>query len=355
MSQQSQSSLRSLCKHKKAKRNYRFSETLILSNVILGLLMAKLAVNLARHLTAPVSPDEAQPMAATQATQANRADSAWASSIGELPTAAEVYGESSAELPSTETFDDDDEDEELDASATNEYPDNDTESTDESYEEPEDGQESSRVERWLGRPDELGHARVGPETSALASEPKPRARRARRQAADDDIGPSVSNDEIARPVPVAPRADEMDAAFNVDDGDEDAWVHDGVDDIQIDPETRRAATELSYDQEPSIDAEYDPHGPPQSGQAGALDDDAEPIVNRTRVTTISEVIPTRVDEDASKTVERFVVPPETVILSDQSSLPADTSAPKASAGRPSQYVPASQLSFDQVLRALGAN
>lgn len=59
--------------------------------------------------------------------------SVWASWIGEVPTAAELYGEAANELPSTEAFnDDDDEDEELDASASNEYPESDS---DEAYED----------------------------------------------------------------------------------------------------------------------------------------------------------------------------------------------------------------------------
>ena len=61
---------------------------------------------------------------------------AWASWIGEVPTAAELYGDAASEMPTTESFDDDDEDEELDASASNEYPDNENEN-DESYEDPE--------------------------------------------------------------------------------------------------------------------------------------------------------------------------------------------------------------------------
>lgn len=62
--------------------------------------------------------------------------SAWASWVGEVPTAAELYSESANEAPSTEAFDDDDDDEELDASATNEYPDNDGDGdNDESYED----------------------------------------------------------------------------------------------------------------------------------------------------------------------------------------------------------------------------
>lgn len=63
---------------------------------------------------------------------------AWASWIGEVPTAAEMYGDASADMPTTESFDDDDEepDEELDASASNEYPENDNDNeNDESYED----------------------------------------------------------------------------------------------------------------------------------------------------------------------------------------------------------------------------
>lgn len=59
---------------------------------------------------------------------------AWASWIGELPTAAELYGDAANDVPTTEAFDDDDDDEELDASATNEYPDNEQDS-DEAYED----------------------------------------------------------------------------------------------------------------------------------------------------------------------------------------------------------------------------
>ena len=77
-----------------------------------------------------------------------------------------------------------------------------------------------------------------------------------------------------------------DEDFAIDDGDEDAWVHDGIDDIHIDPETRRAASELSRDEQASIEAEYAEQQPVGSA----------PLVNRTRVTTISEVIPTGAGE-----------------------------------------------------------
>lgn len=100
------------------------------------------------------------------------------------------------------------------------------------------------------------------------------------------------------------RANE-DPDFVVDDGDEDAWVHDGVDDIHIDPETKRAASEHSYD-ERSIDSEYEPR-----------EEQQDRIKNRTRITTIAEVIPMSVDgnsesggggdgESSSKLVERFL-------------------------------------------------
>lgn len=69
-------------------------------------------------------------------TSSSLAKPAWASWIGEVPTAAELYGDAASDMPTTESFDDDDvEDEELDASATNEYPDSDKD--DESYEDGE--------------------------------------------------------------------------------------------------------------------------------------------------------------------------------------------------------------------------
>lgn len=66
------------------------------------------------------------------------ASPALASWIGAVPTAAEMYGDSSADMPTTEAFDDDDDeaDDELDASASNEYPENDNDNeNDESYED----------------------------------------------------------------------------------------------------------------------------------------------------------------------------------------------------------------------------
>lgn len=75
-------------------------------------------------------------------------------------------------------------------------------------------------------------------------------------------------------------ANNADEEFAIDDGDEDAWVHDGIDDIQIDPETKRAASEISSslaDDTNTIDSEYEPQ--------------QQQVLNRTKVTTISEVIP----------------------------------------------------------------
>lgn len=128
--------------------------------------------------------------------------------------------------------------------------------------------------------------------------------------------------------------------YNVDDGDEDAWIHDGVDDIQIDPETKRAASELSFD-EKSIDAEYDPH---------QMKADENKIVNKTRVTTISEVIPMNVptdfgdgpmedkeftgDKDSTQIDSQYLPPP-----------PPTTTIPTILTAH--QYLPASHLSLDQ--------
>lgn len=86
-----------------------------------------------------------------------------------------------------------------------------------------------------------------------------------------------------------------DLDYAVNDDDVDAWVHDGVDDIHIDPETKRAASEHSYD-EKSIDAEYEPREAP---------------LNRTRVTTIAEVIPIGQEDsgqggDSSRLVRHYV-------------------------------------------------
>lgn len=320
LEQQQQHNLHPVCKHKKAKRNdYRFSENIIITKVILALVLAKLCVLWTRHLMAPTIEAQFELHSSTirepKMAEPGAADFRWASWLGETPSAAQVYAESSSELPVGETLDDDDdEDEELDASATNEYPDSDTENTDESYEEPEDGQESSRLERWLA-----------------SEQPRRAAPRLRRQA-DDEMGPQVSNDELARPLAASHSADEMDASFKVDDGDEDAWVHDGVDDIHIDPETRRAASELSSEpnQEASLDAEYDAQ-PNQQPEAQA------------------------VDEEASKAVQRFAIAPETLPVGGQlSALPA-AEASSADISGQSKYVPASQLSFEQLLRALGPN
>lgn len=109
-----------------------------------------------------------------------------------------------------------------------------------------------------------------------------------------------------------------DPDFVVDDGDEDAWVHDGVDDIHIDPETKKAASELSYD-EKSIDSEYEPK---------------EQVANRTRITTISEVIPINLDSDS------------------QQSTNDNQQDDRESSKIVTHYLPASHLSIDQVQRLI---
>lgn len=97
------------------------------------------------------------------------------------------------------------------------------------------------------------------------------------QDQDNDNSESSRRERWTKPLSRRTRsARPADDEFEVDaDGNEDAWVHDGVDDIQIDPETKRAASELSYDEQ-SIDAEYEPKST---------------LVNKTRITTIAEVIP----------------------------------------------------------------
>lgn len=129
--------------------------------------------------------------------------------------------------------------------------------------------------------------------------------------------------------------------FAVEDGDEDAWVHDGVDDIHIDPETKKAASELSVD-ERSIDAEYEPYAHKEP-----------PVLNRTRITTIAEVIPMNTDDadsndkDSSKVNWHFLSPPT-------SASSGNTGAPAAASQKsPSVYLPASYLTIDQAQKLIG--
>lgn len=56
--------------------------------------------------------------------------------MGELPSAAELYGEAASDMPQADAFDDDDDDEELDSAASNEYPDNENDN-DENYDDAE--------------------------------------------------------------------------------------------------------------------------------------------------------------------------------------------------------------------------
>lgn len=124
--------------------------------------------------------------------------------------------------------------------------------------------------------------------------------------------------------------------FSVEDGDEDAWVHDGVDDIHIDPETKKAASELSYD-ERSIDAEYEPHGQKEP-----------PVLNRTRITTIAEVIPMN-DEANEEANER-----DSSKL-DWRVLPAPALEQRRPAGSLAQaaFLPASYLTIEQAQKLIG--
>lgn len=127
--------------------------------------------------------------------------------------------------------------------------------------------------------------------------------------------------------------------FNVEDGDEDSWVNDGIDDIHIDPETKKAASEMSMD-EKSIDSEYDPH---QKA-------DESKIVNRTKITTIAEVIPMKVaadfgdgpeDKDSTRINWRFLPPSQTQAGAGAAVERVPTLITTA------QLLPASFLSIDQ--------
>lgn len=143
----------------------------------------------------------------------------------------------------------------------------------------------------------------------------------------------------AGPTSTASLDNNKDEDFAIDDGDEDAWVHDGIDDIHIDPETKRAASELNRDNEQtSIDSEYDPN----SGQAGQSTSASQPaIVNRTRITTIAEVIPLVKDEaDLEDADDSSRLMPSTGRAPSMFA-----SALPATAGN---YLPAAYLSLDQV-------
>lgn len=136
-----------------------------------------------------------------------------------------------------------------------------------------------------------------------------------------------------------------DEDFAIDDGDEDAWVHDGVDDIHIDPETKRAASELSRDESNSIDAEYDPN----NGGAAHESESPPPVVNRTRVTTISEVIPMNSDELDSISPPKQPAGPAAPWPGRRVQMMASAAGPGAG-----PLLPASYLTLDQVQRLIDA-
>lgn len=150
-----------------------------------------------------------------------------------------------------------------------------------------------------------------------------------------------------------PPSDEDD--FSVEDGDEDAWVNDGVDDIQIDPETKRAASELSHD-ERSIDAEYEPYASKEA-----------PVPNRTRITTIAEVIPMSDDSysdlgDSTKVERRFLPAPPLQAESQPNRAAEQATAAKArttlnggqaSFQQAAAYLPAAYLTIDQAQKLIG--
>lgn len=329
-----------------------------LLNVIFALVCLKLSNDLSGRIKSCIG---------GKREQGDQTLTAWASWIGEVPTAAELYGDASSEVPSGEGFDDDDEDEELDASATNDYPEN-----DESYEDADDQQESSLRHRWMEPP---GTAR------SLSRRPK-------RDI--EDVSSWSTPDVMENRIPLEQEQenaqsrvrrriqDDIDGSFNVDDGNEDAWVHDGVDDIHIDPETRHAANQLNQDQAAnSLDAEYEPQGSGAGQSAGAdeqsetgdnkaasssalpTDEHGNPIVNRTRITTISEVIPTRVrsqeggggggGDDDQESDSRDFQDEQAFDNQDSSVIKKQYAFPESlKSQQENGYLPASHLSIDQI-------
>ena len=210
--------------------------------------------------------------------------------------------DSTNDSPSVEAAlddDDDDDDEELNASASNEYPDNEGDN-DDSYEEADEDDAdrqaaSERVETWQDE------TRPAGKSQAPSSGNQPVGRRTRRSA-PGEVQPRRI-DDISRRIELRkqvrkPRS-RSGSNEDVDFGDDDSWVHDGVDNIHIDPETKRAASELAHDEANSIDAEYEPNENSNdgAGTSGAAADEAPTYVNRTRVTTIAEVIPVPTSDD----------------------------------------------------------
>ena len=86
-----------------------------------------------------------------------------------------------------------------------------------------------------------------------------------------------------------------DEDFAIDDGDEDAWVHDGIDDIHIDPETKRAANEVSQDnsENSNIDSEYDPASGQQQPSSSSREEQQQEqqLGDGESIRTIARVIP----------------------------------------------------------------
>lgn len=388
-------------------RNRKFAYITLALLVVLLSDLAKLVIETIRDDQMILSSfedmsleDEASPRGSLSLSGSRkpRYSLAWASWIGEIPTAAELYagdggdGEGASESsPSSAALedDDDDDDEELDSAASNEYPDNDSDNdNDEAYEDNEDNPESQEESRpeasWLKtvsdtvsvvtpKPDIIRQRASGhkiTKRSSYYSEKIGNSRKLGGQSIWNDLeGWRRNKRDIEDRIILASRqaaarvrqnqrergsdglsGDKSDD-FTIDDGDEDAWVHDGVDDIHIDPETKRAASELSQD-EKSVDSEYD---------------QPQPVVNRTRVTTISEVIPMQAPAEAdgnggaygeqqgagpsggqssTRRDSRFALPPGGPKNGDDNDND-DNEAEGDSTGA-TNYLPAALLSMDQV-------
>jgi len=131
----------------------------------------------------------------------------------------------------------------------------------------DDRQESRAAATWTARP----------KRDLTSSQPQ---RAAPAEVASTDRDRHVDKSDAYR-----------DEDFAIDDGDEDAWVHDGIDDIHIDPETRRAASELAREESSSIDAEYEPHAAGQETSPAEGQSSGRASGRQLAAVTIAGVIP----------------------------------------------------------------
>lgn len=201
-----------------------------------------------------------------------------------LASANEAYGTEESTPGETLDDDEDEDEEELNASASTDYPEGEGDA-DESYGDSDgDRQESRTRGRWLRAAASSAPSESGRGHPAWRSVEESNWRRNKRELARRA---APANERRTSSTSSLKSDNYRDEDFAIDDGDEDAWVHDGIDDIHIDPETKRAASELSKDETSSIDSEYEPGG----GDSAAHQQ--KPAVGTPEEGAISEVIPSR--------------------------------------------------------------